>query len=281
MKRAFFLTLAIYLLFGGLWYLIPWPKVQEPKTTKISLSSLRLLPPPCQCNPCTCAKHSLKAKEPPPPVQPFQPPPPSSKQLAQEQPKKEVLKRAKAKVRSQKPTKKATAKRKRREQKRKRARSQLKKRVKRSISRSIPKAIAPPSNPKTAEAKPLQKAHLPPPPSRHSSPKPSPPSPPTPPKPAPSYSKHFRATYASAIRAAIMRHRFYPRLARRSRKEGEVLVAFTLTPTGHLQDLRILRSSGHKLLDRAALQAIQRASKEFPRPQEPVSITVPIEYRLH
>lgn len=82
----------------------------------------------------------------------------------------------------------------------------------------------------------------------------------------------------------LAQHRQYPRSARRSGAEGTVWVRFVLDRAGALHGSEVLESSGHAVLDRAALELLQRAA---PFPALPATLTLdeielvlPIEYDL-
>lgn len=82
-----------------------------------------------------------------------------------------------------------------------------------------------------------------------------------------------------------MRLRRYPPRASMRQIEGTVLVAFELDASGKVLARSIERSSGHDILDEAALSLIDRAS---PMPAPPPELarggslrfSVPIGYRL-
>ena len=82
----------------------------------------------------------------------------------------------------------------------------------------------------------------------------------------------------------LARYRSYPLEARRARIEGVVQLRVTLMPDGRLVDARVEQSSGHLVLDRAALDLLARAS---PLPDEfaswsigQVELQLPIVYRM-
>jgi protein TonB len=82
----------------------------------------------------------------------------------------------------------------------------------------------------------------------------------------------------------LARYRTYPLEARRARIEGVVQLRVTLMSDGRLVDARVEQSSGHPLLDRAALDLLARAS---PLPDElanrsigQVELQLPIVYRM-
>ena len=82
----------------------------------------------------------------------------------------------------------------------------------------------------------------------------------------------------------LAQHRHYPRAARRSGAEGTVWVRFVLDRGGDLQGSEILESSGHDILDRAALDLLRKASPFPALPPElttdEIELVLPIEYDL-
>lgn len=73
------------------------------------------------------------------------------------------------------------------------------------------------------------------------------------------------AAYLIKIRQRIERHKHYPRRARRRYQVGQVKVGFELTPKGLARQIRVLDTSGHGSLDKAACQAVATANP-FPPP---------------
>ncbi|MGI5862472.1 MAG: TonB family protein [Myxococcales bacterium] len=71
-----------------------------------------------------------------------------------------------------------------------------------------------------------------------------------------------RASRLSEIsrRLAAEANGCYPRAARRFRLEGRAKVRFCIGPEGEPQEVRVLESSGHSLLDQAALCVVARAA---------------------
>lgn len=63
------------------------------------------------------------------------------------------------------------------------------------------------------------------------------------------------------IRLALARHFRYPPLARRLGWEGDVVLGFRLHADGRIDDIRITRPSGHRLLDRSAREALGRVQR--------------------
>lgn len=92
------------------------------------------------------------------------------------------------------------------------------------------------------------------------------------------------ASWAKAVMAHLGRHKRYPREARASGAEGEVLVAVTVGRDGRVVARRLHRTAGSAVLDGAALDLIDRAA---PLPAMPanfladhVDVVVPIRFRL-
>jgi protein TonB len=78
-------------------------------------------------------------------------------------------------------------------------------------------------------------------------------------------------------------HRYYPVQARRQGIEGTVRLAFRIQTDGSLAAVEVRKSSGSRLLDRAAVRTVERAS---PLPRELAAavagqeLTIPVTFRL-
>jgi periplasmic protein TonB len=86
-------------------------------------------------------------------------------------------------------------------------------------------------------------------------------------------------TDLALVRAGLARKFVYPPEALRRHWEGRVVLAFTLHADGSLEGLSLRKSSGHALLDEAALQAA-RDAVPFEAPGVDVLVVVPVVYRL-
>jgi protein TonB len=85
------------------------------------------------------------------------------------------------------------------------------------------------------------------------------------------------AGIVDAIRTAIERAKSYPPLARKRGIEGTVTAEFTINTSGYPENIRIVRSSGHDILDDAARKTLLRAS---PYPPVKGTLEVPITFRI-
>lgn len=81
----------------------------------------------------------------------------------------------------------------------------------------------------------------------------------------------------SRAQAALSQHLFYPPQAIALGLEGEVVLLLTLTDNGRLVSAAVARSSGHALLDQAALDAAQRIGA---LPGNPRQTLFPVSFRL-
>jgi len=79
------------------------------------------------------------------------------------------------------------------------------------------------------------------------------------------------SNYKGKVVAKLRRAKRYPKQARRQNLEGTVRVAFTISANGSVSGIRVSRSSGHTILDQAAVDMVRRAS---PMPKFPSDIRV-------
>jgi len=82
----------------------------------------------------------------------------------------------------------------------------------------------------------------------------------------------------AVIGSAIERSKSYPRMARERGLEGVVHVRFKLRPSGDVDTVEIVKSSGHDILDTASIRTVYRAA---PMPYVHGWIEVPISYVLN
>jgi len=98
-------------------------------------------------------------------------------------------------------------------------------------------------------------------------------------QPAPVYSQ-----LQAALQSRLRFNRYYPRSAIRRGWEGRVELSVQIDSRGQIGTIRILQSSGHSLLDQAAIQSIEGLARlpeaDILLDQQAVEITVPVIYRL-
>jgi protein TonB len=92
-----------------------------------------------------------------------------------------------------------------------------------------------------------------------------------------SLSQSDRRALIGRIQASIQDALMYPPLARRRGMEGTVEAVFVIDSHGMPRNIRVLRSSGYRILDKQALRTIQKAS---PYPVLESAVEIPITFRL-
>ena len=80
------------------------------------------------------------------------------------------------------------------------------------------------------------------------------------------------------IRNLINQNVKYPKRARKLSIEGIVTIKFKILENGTIENLIII--DGHKFLQDATIEAIQEASKNFPKANTSIEIQIPIEYKI-
>lgn len=87
-----------------------------------------------------------------------------------------------------------------------------------------------------------------------------------------------------AIRQRLAQYQSYPASARRRGVEGAATVRFIISRRGELMNSELLKSSGSKHLDQAALRLVADAAPYPPLPGHigaaRLEVKIPIEYRL-
>jgi protein TonB len=86
---------------------------------------------------------------------------------------------------------------------------------------------------------------------------------------------HLRAQARDALKG----HFRYPPVAVRRGWEGEVRLAFRVTAEGEIRDIEVARGSGHRMLDDAAREALQRVAR-LKAPGHDVKLELPVHFRL-
>lgn len=81
------------------------------------------------------------------------------------------------------------------------------------------------------------------------------------------------------IRDLVTKNLGYPHAARKFGWKGCLTVSFVICEGGHVENIRIVKSSGYKILDENAVNTI-KSIQPFPRPPAKAQIVIPIEYRF-
>jgi len=81
------------------------------------------------------------------------------------------------------------------------------------------------------------------------------------------------------IRKIIAANMIYPEPAREKELEGSLLLSFVIQENGSVTEVKVVKSSGHSILDEDAVATIYK-STPFPRPPFPAQLKIPITYKL-
>jgi len=84
------------------------------------------------------------------------------------------------------------------------------------------------------------------------------------------------------VQQNLARYFYYPPQAQRRGIQGQVIIAFMLSRHGRIDSVSVRKSSGHTVLDDAALDAFQHASRSFVADSfsAPLYLTIPVKYQL-
>lgn len=87
-------------------------------------------------------------------------------------------------------------------------------------------------------------------------------------------------TYTDLVQKKIEAVKQYPKRAQRRNDQGVVKIVFTIGNNGEIVSADIFESSGSRILDRAAMDAVKKASPFARPPNGPVIIQLPIKFEL-
>ncbi|ETR69800.1 MAG: periplasmic protein TonB [Candidatus Magnetoglobus multicellularis str. Araruama] len=95
---------------------------------------------------------------------------------------------------------------------------------------------------------------------------------------------YTKKEYYEMLKMSIESHKKYPQFAQNRNIEGHVKVEFEIIQGGKVNNIKIVKSSGRKILDRAAMDAIKNASP-FPVPPRqlfklPLKLAIVIVFEL-
>ncbi|MGE0371196.1 MAG: energy transducer TonB [Gammaproteobacteria bacterium] len=103
------------------------------------------------------------------------------------------------------------------------------------------------------------------------------------PEALPSPARYTSGQVMASLKEAFSAHFYYPMLARRKGWEGEVTLALRVETDGRLTGIHVVGSSGHRVLDNAAVDSLSRArALRFPGGAlgGSVDMLLPVHYRL-
>jgi protein TonB len=81
------------------------------------------------------------------------------------------------------------------------------------------------------------------------------------------------------IRDLIAKHLTYPSMAKKMGWTGDVTVSFVILETGCAEAIKVVKGSGHSVLDENVVDTVKDV-QPFPRPPVPARIHIPIKYNL-
>lgn len=97
-------------------------------------------------------------------------------------------------------------------------------------------------------------------------------------KPVVDEKKEYLEKHLALIRDLINQNIKYPLKAKKLSIQGVVIVKFKLNEDGVIENITII--DGHKFLQNATIEAIEEASRKFPKTNKSIEIQIPIEYKL-
>ena len=92
----------------------------------------------------------------------------------------------------------------------------------------------------------------------------------------------FLSAYLSKVRTQIQANLYYPPRAKKFHLEGKAIVSFLIKKDGSIDEssLKIIHSSGKKILDMSAIESIIQAAPFESSPQGELSINIPVIFKL-
>jgi len=91
--------------------------------------------------------------------------------------------------------------------------------------------------------------------------------------------KEYEKVNTQEISRLIKENLYYPRSARKRGITGKVIVKFMLEKTANVSSVVVVKSNSD-ILTRAAIKTIESLSGKFPKPQENITLNIPISYNL-
>ncbi|RDU57111.1 hypothetical protein CQA49_00125 [Helicobacter sp. MIT 00-7814] len=84
--------------------------------------------------------------------------------------------------------------------------------------------------------------------------------------------------FSLEVKRIILSYHKYPSNLRSMGIKGDVSLEFSISVSGGLESYKILQTSGVQALDSLALKTLTKASKKFPKPQTPRTLTITLSY---
>ncbi len=82
----------------------------------------------------------------------------------------------------------------------------------------------------------------------------------------------------------LSKHFYYPKSAQRKNRQGSVLLAFSISPLGKIENIKIKKSSGFSVLDKAAIKALKKINARDDLAKalngDSMEHTLPVVYKL-
>ena len=91
--------------------------------------------------------------------------------------------------------------------------------------------------------------------------------------------QRYAKMHFAYIRDVIASQLVYPPMAKKMGWDGRTVVTFIIMEDGGAKNIRVTESSGYKLLDKSAMEAVRNAAP-FTRPPLQADITVPVSFRI-
>ena len=100
---------------------------------------------------------------------------------------------------------------------------------------------------------------------------------------AQSISADEKLNIAAQIQAIIAKEakKNYPIRAKRLRQRGISTISFTYDTDGSVTNIKVKKSSGHKILDDTVIQAINKVKHKFPKISAKTTFDVPVKFTLN
>lgn len=90
---------------------------------------------------------------------------------------------------------------------------------------------------------------------------------------------NYLSLHVSEIVSLLKDNLYYPRRARQQGIEGVVTVKFTLSKEAKISNIEVVESK-HGILSHAAVETIENLEGKLPKPDEELTLTIPINYDL-